>query len=154
MIQLPKAPEYGPNRKAYSVLCVAVAAQECSSVFWGDIFKQWANLKGWATGVWLTGQTTAVQCAVMSCRGLTCWASSSCLTQMTNHRVLAEMASEYIVFFHQFFLLRQVKNPPSHHQPRTSFSHILPLLPRVPSCPVSCHLWYYKNTDLPKIIYM
>lgn len=39
-----------------------------SSVFSGDIFlKQKANFKEWVTAVWVSGQTTVVWCAIMSC---------------------------------------------------------------------------------------
>lgn len=92
------------SRKDYSLLYITVLDWDCSGVFCGDIFKQWAKFKGWATRLWLTGQTRVTQCALMSCSSFTCWASSSCLTQMTNIKVLAGVASEYIVVFKQFFV--------------------------------------------------
>lgn len=85
------------------------------------------------------------RCVVTSCGGLTCWASSSCLTQMTNHRVLAETTSEYIIFVHQFFLLVRLKI--LHHQPRTSLSHILPC--ELAQCPII----YYRNTATDALAY-
>lgn len=84
------------------------------------------------------------RCVVMSCRGFTCWASSTCLTQMTNHGVLAETTSEYIIFFHQFFLLVRLKI--WHHRPRTSLSHILPC--ELAQCPI-----YYRNTATDALAY-
>lgn len=42
------------------ILSVLVAPQECSSLSEVTFLKQWAVLKGWATGERLTGQTTEV----------------------------------------------------------------------------------------------
>lgn len=110
---------------------------------WHFFFKQWGSLKGWATGVWHRGQTTVVQCGVMSCRGLTCWASSSCLTRMTNHRVLAETVSEYIVFL----LLVRLK---------ISLHILLPLLSsELAQCPVGYSIYRNTATDaLPSQNYL
>lgn len=65
-IRLPRHLEHPPPRpkkkKLIKILRMPVAPQECSSLSVVTFLKQWAILKGWATGECLTGQTTEVSC--------------------------------------------------------------------------------------------
>lgn len=91
--------------------CITVAALR--TLFMSDSFKH-----GWATGVWLPGQSTAVLCAVMSSRRLTCWASNSCL--MTDDNDKPQGSGRDGLWIHQVLLLISFKNLPSYLQPSTS----------------------------------